>query len=576
MRPPNWEAVSVDDSVVGAFSTELKVRPLIARILLGRGISEVGVAAKFLTPRLADLRPPEGMADLGRAVERLVAALAGGETIGVFGDYDVDGVTTAAVLTATFRALGGKVVARCASRDAGYGLGPDDVARFAADGCSVLVTGDCGTSDYEALHTARERGLDVIVIDHHQLPERESEAFALINPRRPDDRFPFKGLASCGVAFYLAAALRTRLRDKFPAFDPRDLLDLVALGTIADVVPLVDENRILVAHGLRVLSTRKRPAVAALAAKAELEAGDLTAHDVGFRFAPRLNAAGRLGEAQLALDLLLAPDPKTAARLADELEDRNAERQRIQELVWTEAQAAAAEHETAPAIVVGAEGWHPGVVGIIAARLVDKFARPAIVVGFRGGEGRGSARTVPGFDLFAALARSSEHLVRYGGHAAAAGMTVTPDKLEAFRRQFGAAIREQAAGRVAAAVRVDAVVGLGDLDVPFTEELARLAPFGAANAEPVFALRGVTTQATRRVGQGHLQLTLMDGGAVGEAIAFGMADRDPGTGAAVDVLATAELDTFRGARRARLKVRHLAAHDPAAAPRPSASAALRD
>jgi single-stranded-DNA-specific exonuclease len=558
MRPTGWEAVTVDDQVVVTLAGELKVRPLTARILLGRGIADSAAAAKFLAPRLADMRPPEGMADLPKAVERLVAALtAGQETIGVFGDYDVDGVTTAAVLASTFRALGGRVIARCASRDAGYGLGPDDVARFASAGCTVLVTGDCGTSDHDALRAARERGIDVVVIDHHQLPEGETTAFALINPRRPDDGFPFKGLASCGVAFYLAAALRSRLREQFPAFDPRDLLDLVALGTIADVVPLVDENRILVTHGLRTLSTRKRPGIAALAVQAELDGPSISGHDVGFRLAPRLNAAGRLGEAQLALDLLLAPDARTAERLADELEDKNTERQRIQELVWAEALTAAADHETAPAIVVGAAGWHPGVVGIIAARLVDKYARPAVVVGFRGEEGRGSARTVPGFDLFAALARSAEHLVRFGGHAAAAGMTVTPAKLDDFRRRFAAAIHEQAQGRVAAAVRVDAVVGLGELDVPFAEELARLAPFGAANAEPVFALRGVTTQATRRVGQGHLQLTLMDRGAVGEAIAFGMADRDPGTGAAVDLLATAELDTFRGARRARLKVRHL-------------------
>jgi single-stranded-DNA-specific exonuclease len=483
------------------------------------------------------------------------------------------------VLATTFRALGGTVVARCASRDAGYGLGEADVARFAADGCRVLVTGDCGTSDHEALRAARALGLDVVVIDHHQLPEGESAAFALINPRRPDDGFPFKGLASCGVAFYLAAALRTRMRDKYPAFDPRELLDLVALGTIADVVPLVDENRILVAHGLRVLSTRKRPAVAALAVKAELEAGTFTAHDVGFRFAPRLNSAGRLGEAQLALDLLLAPDATTAERLADELEDKNAERQRIQELVWTEALAAAADHETAPAIVVGAEGWHPGVVGIVAARLVDRFARPAVVVGFRGGEGRGSARTVPGFDLFAALSRSSGHLQRFGGHAAAAGMSVAIASLDAFRAEFGAAIRAQAAGRAAAAVRVDAVVGLRELDVAFAEELGRLAPFGAANAEPVFALRGVTAQATRVVGQGHLQLTLMDRDAVGEAIAFGMADRDPGKGAAVDLLATAELDTFRGARRARLKVRQLFAATQSStidSPHAQAQPAFRD
>jgi single-stranded-DNA-specific exonuclease len=283
----------------------------------------------------------------------------------------------------------------------------------------------------------------------------------------------------------------------------------------------------------------------------------LTAHDVGFRLAPRLNAAGRLGEAQLALDLLLAPDAPTATRLAAELEDRNKERQRIQELVWAEALAAAAEHETAPAVVVGAEGWHPGVVGIIAARLVDRFARPTVVVGFRAGEGRGSARTVPGYDLFAALARSSDHLVRFGGHAAAAGMTVTPERLDGFRAAFCDAIRVQAAGRAATPLRVDAVVGLSELDVPFAEELARLAPFGAANAEPLFALRGLTTETTRQVGQGHLQLTLSDASAVADAIAFGMADRDPGSGANVDLLATAELDTFRGTRRARLKVRHL-------------------
>jgi single-stranded-DNA-specific exonuclease len=565
MRPLGWEAVSVDDVIVGALAAELKVRPLTARILLGRGIVEVAHAVRFLAPRLADLRPPDGMADLPNAVERLVTALGAGETIGVFGDYDVDGVTTAAVLATTLRALGGKVIPRCASRDAGYGLGPDDVARFAADGCTVLVTGDCGTSDHEALRAARARGLDVVVIDHHQLPEGRSEAFALINPRRPDDAFPFKGLASCGVAFYLAASLRTRLRESHPSFDPRELLDLVALGTIADVVPLVDENRVLVAHGLLALGARKRPGIAALAAKAERPEGPITAHDVGFRFAPRLNAAGRLGEAQLALDLLLAPDAATAERLANELEDKNVERQRIQEIVWAEALAAAADHETAPAIVVGAEGWHPGVVGIIAARLVDKFARPAVVVGFRGGEGRGSARTVPGFDLFAALSRSSDHLSRFGGHAAAAGMSVTSANLDAFRRQFGAAIGAQATGRAAPTVHVDAVVGLAELDVSFTEELARLGPFGAANAEPVFALRGVTTQATRLVGKGHLQLTLMDRGAVSEAIAFGMADRDPGTGAAVDLLATAELDTFRGTRRARLKVRHLFPHASASA-----------
>jgi single-stranded-DNA-specific exonuclease len=551
-----WQAASVDEGKAAALAAAMRLRPLTARILVGRGIDGADAATRFLTPRLADLRPPEGMPDLPRALDRLAAALAAGETIGVFGDYDVDGVTTAAVLASALRAFGGKVVARAASRHAGYGLGLDDVARFAADGCGVLVTGDCGTSDHEALRAAQGRGLDVIVIDHHEVPSGDTAAYALINSRRPDDRFPFKGLASCGVAFYLAAALRTRLGS---AFDPRDLLDLVALGTIADLVPLVDENRILVAAGLKTLSARKRPGIDALAGRAELAERTITAHDVAFRLTPRLNAAGRLGEAQLALDLLLA-EPADAERLASALEEQNTERQRIQELVWIEAlgQATAQAEEDAPALVVGAEGWHHGVVGIIAARLVDRFARPAVAVGFRDGDGRGSARTVPGVNLYEALTRCAAHLSRYGGHAGAAGLSISAGGLDGFRRDFAVEAARQLVGQPARALEVDAEVALADLSLPVTEELARLAPYGAADREPLFALAGVTALSTRLVGKGHLQLTLDDAGAISEAIAFGLGDQDPGAGARVDLIATAELDTFRGARRSRLKVSRLA------------------
>ena len=549
-----WRAPSIDDGVAAELARGAKLRPLTARVLVGRGIVGAEVVSRFLEPRLADLRRPEGMADLPRAIDRLVAALGAGETIGVFGDYDVDGVTTAATLASALRAFGGKVIARAASRHAGYGLGVEDVARFADEGCRLLVTGDCGTSDHEALTAGRARGLDIIVIDHHELPSGETPAYALINSRRPDDGFPFKGLASCGVAFYLAAALRTRLGSPF---DPRDLLDLVALGTIADLVPLTDENRILVAAGLKVLSARKRPGLAALAVHAELTAGPITAHQAAFRLTPRLNAAGRLGEAQLALDLLLA-GPADAARLAAALDDQNTERQRVQELVWMEARAQGAEQADAAAVVVGAEGWHQGVVGIVAARLVEEFARPAVAIGFKAGEGRGSARTIPGVNLFEALSACGQHLSRFGGHAGAAGMSLTFDRLEAFRAAFVGEARRQLTGRPPVTVEVDAEVALADLDLAFAEELARLAPFGAANREPLFGLRGVTTLATRKVGKGHLQLTLDHGGATSEAIAFGFGDADPGPGALLDLVATAELDTFRGARRTRLRVTKLA------------------
>jgi single-stranded-DNA-specific exonuclease len=549
-----WQTPSLDEAQVAALAIELQIRPLTARILIARGFSRGDLAARFLAPRLHDLRKPDGMADLTRGVERLVAALGAGQTIGVFGDYDVDGVTTAAVLTCALRAFGGQVVARAASRSAGYGLGVEDVARFAADGCRVLVTGDCGTSDHEALAEGRARGLDIIVIDHHELPAGESAAYALINSRRADDAFPFKGLASCGVAFYLAAALRTRLG---AAFDPRELLDLVALGTIADLVPLVDENRILVAAGLKRLSERRRPGLAALAVLADLAEGEITAHHAGFRLTPRLNAAGRLGEAQLALDLLLASE-KDAPDLAAALDEQNTERQRIQELVWIEARGQAAAQDDVPALVVGAEGWHQGVVGIIAARLVDQFARPAVVIGFKDGQGRGSARTVPGVNLFDALHACSAHLTKFGGHAGAAGMSLSSARLDDFRNAFVGEVSRQVGDKLAPALQVDAEVSLGDLDLILAGELARLGPFGAANREPLFALRGVTARSTRRVGKGHLQLTLDHAGATSEAIAFGFAEADPGSGALVDLIATAELDIFRGVRRTRLKVSKLA------------------
>jgi single-stranded-DNA-specific exonuclease len=554
VQPIAWQTPALDEAQVAALAVELGIRPLTARILIGRGIGLPDLAARFLAPRLQDLRRPDGMADLPRAVERLVTALTAGELIGVFGDYDVDGVTTAAVLTTALRAFGGRVVARAASRSAGYGLGVEDVARFAADGCRVLVTGDCGTSDHPALEAGRANGLDIIVIDHHELPAGPSSAYALINSRRADDEFPFKGLASCGVAFYLAAALRTRLQS---SFDPRELLDLVALGTIADLVPLRDENRILVAAGLKKLSERRRPGLAALASRAELPEGPITARDAGFRLTPRLNAAGRLGEAQLALDLLLASEAD-APRLAEALDEQNTERQRIQELVWIEARGQAMAQDDAAALVVAAEGWHQGVVGIIAARLVDEFARPAVVIGFQDGEGRGSARTVPGVNLFDALTACSGCLTKFGGHAGAAGMSLSIARLGELRGAFIADVIRQLGGRAPPAVQVDAEVALGDLDLILAAELARLAPFGPANREPLFALSGVIARATRQVGKGHLQLTLDHAGATSEAIAFGFGGADPGPGALVDLLATAELDTYRGVRRTRLKVAKLA------------------
>jgi single-stranded-DNA-specific exonuclease len=566
---PRWRVPQIDEALAGGLAVAMQLRPLTARILLARGLGLPPQVSRFLAPRLGDLRPPEGIADLDRAVDRIAAAIDRGERIGVFGDYDADGVTTAAVLALTFRALGANVLPRVASRFSGYGLPPAEAARFADAGCAVVVTGDCGTSDHEALAVARERRVDVIVIDHHQVPEGPCGAFALINPHRSDDRFAFKGLASCGVAFYLAAALRTRLRARghgpATSFDPRTLLDLVALGTIGDLVPLQDENRILVATGLRELTARRRPGLRALAEIAELDPRKpLDATDVSFRLTPRLNAPGRLGEAQQALDLLLCADPEEAAQRAQQIDEVNRTRQKIQEEVWQAAITAAERQGDAAAIVVGEEDWHPGVVGIVAAKLVERFARPAVVVGFKDGVGRGSLRTIGGFHLHAALLGCAPHLQAFGGHAAAAGMTIVRERFVDFQNAFAAAAAAHVRARAAdePPALADAVADLSDLDLAQAEELARLGPFGSANAEPLVALAGLTVRSSRVVGQKHLQLTVSHGGMVVDGIGFGLAHAAPAEGSLVDVLACPEVDEFRGYKRARLRFKQIAAAEP--------------
>lgn len=555
-----WRVRPADETSTRELASRLGVRGLTARVLCARGIRTVEQAGRFLSPRLSDLRPPDGMADLDRAIERIVRAVASREKVAVFGDYDVDGSTSAAILVLLLRALGLDVAARMAKRASGYGFSPADASYFVEQGCTLVLTADCGTSDHESLALCRSRDVDVVVIDHHHVPTGESQAFAMLNSHRTDDGFAFKGLASCGVAFYLAAAVRTRLRATGDAradgLDPRAWLDLVALGTTADLVPLTDENRILVSAGLRELSSLRRPGIAALAQIAGLSPGSLSTSDISFRLAPRLNAAGRLGDSQLTLDLLLAGDRASADRFAAELDDLNRERQAIQERIWNEAVVAAEQQRDEPALVIGAEGWHQGVVGIVAAKLVDKFRKPAIVIGFSDGQGRGSARTVNGFDLYRALCDCREHLSVFGGHSMAAGVSLSVQTLPAFRTAFvELARRHFATTQAQPPVEVDAVATLAEIDMTLAQELERLAPFGNANSEPLIAIPGVVARSTRVVGTSHLQLTLAHGSSLGDAIAFGMGDKNPGPGARLDVVGIAEVDEFRGQRKIRLRLR---------------------
>jgi single-stranded-DNA-specific exonuclease len=563
----------VDEALVQKLAGALRVRPATARCLVARGVTEPGAAQGFIDPRLAALRPPTGLAGMSRAVGRIADAVVAGRRIGVFGDYDVDGVTTAALLTAFLRAIGAEVEVAVARRDAGYGFTPAAAADFAARGCEVIVTGDCGTSDLDALAAAAAHGIDVIVVDHHTVPADGAAhpALALVNPHRADSTFPFRGMASVGLAFYVAAAVRTELRDRrfFERSgraepDVRDLLDFVALGTIADLVPLTSENRILTALGLRRLQSRARPGIAALLAAAGVaEEREVDARTVAWKLAPRINAPGRLGAALPSLALLLA-DAGSAAECAQALEAANTERRAIQDRVMAEAVELLGDRDPGPAVVIAGEGWPSGVVGIVAAKLVDRYQRPAFVVGIdpETGIGRGSARTAGGVNLYRALSEAAPWLDRYGGHAAAAGFTVRREAIGALSESLGTACARLAAGSgpVATGCEVDAEVRLADVDERLAQELAGLGPFGQDNPSPVLVIRNCRVSAARRVGDGsHLKLTLEDDRSTTRtAIGFQLGDREVDVGARVDLAFLPTVSTWQGRRSAELELSDLA------------------
>jgi single-stranded-DNA-specific exonuclease len=561
-----WRLKDVDEGAAALLGKELGVHPATARCLVGRGLSDAADAGRFLGPRLVDLRPPAGMAGFEQAVARLTRAVRGGERIGIFGDYDVDGVTTTALLTTFLGAVGAQAAPRVARRDAGYGFGEADAAWFAGERCRLIVTVDCGTSDVAAIRAARAHGIDVIVVDHHQVPGGgEHPAHALLNPHRPDSTYPFRGLASVGLGFFVAAAARTALRQAgwFASRsepDVRRLLDLVAVGTIADLAPLTHENRVLVSHGLRELSQRGRPGLAALLARAGVE-GDRAVDeiDVGWKLGPRLNAPGRLGDARPSLDLLLAADDREAAARVAVCEEANERRRVITTQMADEAIAEARDANDA-AIVVARAGWHPGVAGIVAAKLVERFGKPAAVIAIDEamGQGRGSVRTVDGFDLVRALGACREHLIRFGGHAQAAGLTVASDKVALLRRAFAA---QAAAGAIDAGpsrVEVDAILDLGDVDEKVAGQFRALAPFGPGNDAPIVAAPDARVTGTRRVGEdgSHLRLTLECSrwATSHSAIAFRMGERDPGAGSTVDLAYCPGISQWRGVSRVELRV----------------------
>ncbi|HEY8418570.1 MAG TPA: single-stranded-DNA-specific exonuclease RecJ [Limnochordales bacterium] len=553
---------AADEAVVERLQRAVGVSRVVARLLAARGFTEPDAVRAFLRPDLSGLHDPWALPDMRLAVARLARAVAAGETLAVYGDYDVDGQTSVALMVRTLKGLGANVRWYIPERQSeGYGLNRDAVERLAAEGVSLLVTVDCGVQSLAEVARARELGMDVVVTDHHEPGPVLPDAAAVINPKRADSRYPFRELAGVGVAYKLLTALGQELGRPLPDADG---LALVALGTIADVCPLVGENRILVKAGLERIHLRPPVGLAALAEAAGLDHRRLTAHHVAFGLAPRLNAAGRLHHARMGVELLLSDDPKAAAALAQQLNEANRERQQIEADILAES-IAQVERDNLLAdwvLVVAGAGWHPGVIGIVAARLVERFARPAVVVALDGEEGKGSARSIAGFDLFWALSQCHDLLVRYGGHALAAGLTVPRAALPALRARLNeVAARVLGPADLLPQVRVDLQVSLGEVTEELVRELEALAPFGAGNPAPLLAAGGVRVLMARPVGAGgeHLRLSLRcpETGQVHEAVAFGAGHLlgAAAPGSELDVAFTPQLNEGFGRTRVDLVLR---------------------
>lgn len=561
-----WSIAPAQPELARQLADRHSISPLLAQCLLNRGFSNPEEIESFLSPRLKELADPFLLPNMRAAIDRLWLARANNEKVVVFGDYDVDGVTSTTLLTEVLRELGWSVQSYLPHRmDEGYGLSQDGVDNcLAKHPTTLLLAVDCGSTAVDTIASLKERGTDVIVLDHHQVSSPAPAAVAMVNPQLCNgDRPNFQELCSAGLAFKLAHALvkagRERGFSETMDYDIRPLLDLVALGTVADLVPLIGENRILVSEGLRRLETTQRPGLVALKEVAQVKP-PLGAYHVGFQLGPRLNAAGRMENAEAALQLLLAGSPSEAEPLAQALESQNRERQHIDRSIAeqvTGAVRASFDPERDYVIVEGQMLWHIGVVGIVASRVLREFYRPTIVLGGEGDAWRGSGRSIEGFDLADALRECDDLLIRHGGHAMAAGLTIDPARLDEFRIRINEVARKRIRPELLQPeLRLDAGTELAQLTVERLDELNRIEPTGQGNAPISLAVRDVVlAEEPRRIGKdnNHVKLIVTDGDCRMEALWWN-AGSSPMPDGRFDIAFKPKINEFRGSRSVQLNL----------------------
>lgn len=557
-----WLYSKFEEDKVKKIAEENNISELLAKVLLCREFESKDIIDDFLHPKIENLYDPFLMNDMQIAVDTIIDSCNKKEKVTIYGDYDVDGITSVSVLKKFFADMGVNAEHYLPSRlEEGYGLNNDALDKIANSGTKLLITVDCGISAYEEVEYAKSLGMKVIVTDHHECPEKLPDAIAVIDAKRPDSTYPFNSLAGVGVTFKLIQAISYKLnldRKRYLKY-----IDIVALGTIADIVPLIDENRIIVNFGLILMRQTRNIGLQALIRVSGYENGaDLSSTAISFGIAPRINASGRMGKADLALELLLENNPDRAYKMALELSDTNKERQDVEKDIINQAVDMIEKDKLyeKDIIVLYHKNWHHGVIGIVASKITELYYKPSILISVEDGIGKGSGRSVEGFDLHDALSKCTELLLKFGGHEMAIGLSIEEEKLEEFSKKVEVIAKEKGTKDLQPVVKIDAEVTAENISYETLKEIELLRPFGEGNPPPVFVYKNIKVDGVRLLSnEKHLKLSLKDGMHVFDAIAFNMGNQKYSIkiGDKVDVLHVLEINNFNGIEKIQMNVKDL-------------------
>lgn len=543
-----WQIYQTDENKVKGIQEKYKINKLLATILVNREITEKSQIEKFLNPKRNDFYNPYEMPDMEKAIERIIKAIENKEKIIIYGDYDVDGITSVTVLKSFLEERGIHVSEYIPNRlEEGYGLNKKAVEYIAKQGNQLMITVDCGISAIEEVEYANKLGIETIVTDHHEPGEELPKAIAVVDTKRKDNKYPFRNLAGVGVVFKLIQAISQRL--DLPEKEYLKYLDIVCIGTISDIVPLVDENRVIVKLGLKLVEQTKN-----LGLKAILEASGYSKIDsntISFGVAPRINACGRMGHQEEALKLFLSKDGEEVQELTQKLNEYNRLRQETEKQIYNESIIQIEEKDLADrnTIVVMGKGWHHGVIGIVSSRITELYFKPSILLCEEEDYGKGSGRSIPGFDLYEALTQCKDTIDKFGGHSMAVGINVKKEKFEEFKEKLEKIAKEKHTEEIVPILKIDALINLDEINKEMVESLKELEPFGEANKMPLFAFKNLKIDSIRALSEGkHLKLTLKDDSNIVNAIGFNLGElsTEYKIGDKIDVVGNLEINSFNG------------------------------